>query len=183
MLSKRVYLMFLYRYFNGYHVYFLLSCWNLLFHFLFSLSPQAAASIKDGKRILFQFNRAAFSLKFLPFKVPYPVPFRLLGDEAKGWLDTTYLSRSGNLRISRGNKVTKQLIFLHVCVYATSKSCSNSFKYVMCQGLRTTSYVAVVQGTTFVLQKNNEPRQILLEAISKDKGVIEVRFPFNSTRL
>lgn len=107
--------------------------------------------------------------------VPYPVPFRLLGDEAKGWLDTTYLSHSGNLRISRGNKVTKQLIFLHVCVCAASKSC---FKYVMCQGLRTTSYVVVVQGTTFVLQKNNEPRQILLEAISKDKGVREVRFPF-----
>jgi len=30
-----------------------------------------------------------------------------------------------------------------------------------------------VQGTTFVLQKNNDPRQMLLEAISKDKGVIE----------
>ncbi|RWV98209.1 hypothetical protein GW17_00038958, partial [Ensete ventricosum] len=36
--------------------------------------------------------------------VPYPVPFRLLGDEAKGWLDTTYLSHTGNIRISRGNK-------------------------------------------------------------------------------
>ncbi|PON83911.1 Plastid lipid-associated protein/fibrillin conserved domain containing protein [Trema orientale] len=68
------------------------------------LKVEAAASIKDGKRILFQFDRAAFSFKFLPFKVPYPVPFRLLGDEAKGWLDTTYLSPSGNLRISRGNK-------------------------------------------------------------------------------
>ncbi|KAF5748800.1 plastid-lipid-associated protein 12 chloroplastic [Tripterygium wilfordii] len=68
------------------------------------LKVEAAASIKDGKRILFQFDEAAFSFKFLPFKVPYPVPFRLLGDEAKGWLDTTYLSSSGNLRISRGNK-------------------------------------------------------------------------------
>ena len=67
---------------------------------------QAAATVKDGKRILFRFDKAAFELKFLPFKVPYPVPFRLLGDEAKGWLDTTYLSESGNLRISRGNKVT-----------------------------------------------------------------------------
>ncbi|KAG2671354.1 hypothetical protein I3760_14G131300 [Carya illinoinensis] len=28
------------------------------------------------------------------------------GDEAKGWLDTTYLSPSGDLRISRGNKGT-----------------------------------------------------------------------------
>lgn len=70
------------------------------------LKVEAAASVKDGKRILFQFDKAAFSFKFLPFKVPYPVPFRLLGDEAKGWLDTTYLSPSGNLRISRGNKGT-----------------------------------------------------------------------------
>lgn len=70
------------------------------------LKVEAAASIKDGKRILFQFDRAAFSFNFLPFKVPYPVPFRLLGDEAKGWLDTTYLSPSGDLRISRGNKGT-----------------------------------------------------------------------------
>ncbi|KAA8549611.1 hypothetical protein F0562_001371 [Nyssa sinensis] len=70
------------------------------------LKVEAAASIKDGKRILFRFDRAAFSFSFLPFKVPYPVPFKLLGDEAKGWLDTTYLSRFGNLRISRGNKGT-----------------------------------------------------------------------------
>ncbi|KAL2470465.1 putative plastid-lipid-associated protein 12 [Abeliophyllum distichum] len=70
------------------------------------LKVEAVASIKDGKRILFQFDRAAFSFNFLPFKVPYPVPFRLLGDEAKGWLDTTYLSQSGNIRISRGNKGT-----------------------------------------------------------------------------
>ncbi|XP_019428989.1 PREDICTED: probable plastid-lipid-associated protein 12, chloroplastic isoform X3 [Lupinus angustifolius] len=93
---------------------------------------QAAASIEDGKRILFRFDRAAFSFKFLPFKVPYPVPFKLLGDEAKGWLDTTYLSHSGNLRISRGNK-----------------------------------------GTTFVLQKQTEPRQRLLTAVSSGKGVRE----------
>ncbi|XP_077231333.1 plastid-lipid associated protein PAP / fibrillin family protein [Tasmannia lanceolata] len=70
------------------------------------LKVEAAATIKDGKRILFQFDRAAFSFKFFPFKVPYPVPFRLLGDEAKGWLDTTYLSPTGNIRISRGNKGT-----------------------------------------------------------------------------
>ncbi|CAI0439913.1 unnamed protein product [Linum tenue] len=96
------------------------------------LKVEAAASIANGKRILFQFDKAAFSLKFLPFKVPYPVPFRLLGDEAKGWLDTTYLSPSGNLRISRGNK-----------------------------------------GTTFVLQKETEPRQRLLSAISTGTQVME----------
>ncbi|MCH94066.1 putative plastid-lipid-associated protein 12 chloroplastic-like, partial [Trifolium medium] len=96
------------------------------------VSSDAAASIGDGKRILFRFDRAAFSFKFLPFKVPYPVPFKLLGDEAKGWLDTTYLSHSGNLRISRGNK-----------------------------------------GTTFVLQKQTQPRQKLLTAISSGVGVRE----------
>ncbi|CAA7048465.1 unnamed protein product [Microthlaspi erraticum] len=74
--------------------------------FIGELKVEAVASIKDGKRVLFRFDRAAFDIKFLPFKVPYPVPFRLLGDEAKGWLDTTYLSPSGNLRISRGNKGT-----------------------------------------------------------------------------
>ncbi|XP_057736668.1 probable plastid-lipid-associated protein 12, chloroplastic isoform X1 [Arachis stenosperma] len=96
------------------------------------LKVEAAASIQDGKRILFRFDRAAFSFRFLPFKVPYPVPFRLLGDEAKGWLDTTYLSHSGNLRISRGNK-----------------------------------------GTTFVLQKQTEPRQRLLTAVSSGRNVKE----------
>ena len=39
-----------------------------------------------------------------PLRLPYPVPFRLLGDEARGWLDTTYLSQ--RLRVSRGNKGT-----------------------------------------------------------------------------
>ncbi|GAB2229343.1 hypothetical protein Droror1_Dr00023482 [Drosera rotundifolia] len=96
------------------------------------LKVEAEASIADGKRILFQFDKAAFSFKFFPFKVPYPVPFKLLGDEAKGWLDTTYLSNTGNFRISRGNK-----------------------------------------GTTFVLQKETEPRQQLLSAISADSGVRE----------
>ncbi|CAN1174957.1 Probable plastid-lipid-associated protein 12, chloroplastic [Linum perenne] len=96
------------------------------------LKVEAAASIANGERILFKFDKAAFSFKFLPFKVPYPVPFKLLGDEAKGWLDTTYLSPTGNLRISRGNK-----------------------------------------GTTFVLQKETEPRQKLLAAISSGTRVEE----------
>ena len=39
-----------------------------------------------------------------PVRVPYPVPFRLLGDEARGWLDTTFLGK--DVRISRGNKGT-----------------------------------------------------------------------------
>lgn len=59
----------------------------------------------SGQRIDFRFDRAAFELTFWPYRLPYPVPFRLLGDEAKGWLDTTYLSPNGLLRISKGNKV------------------------------------------------------------------------------
>eukprot|EP00898_Chlorokybus_atmophyticus_P001058 jgi/Chlat1/1953/Chrsp157S02260 len=68
------------------------------------LRVQAAASVApdSGSRIDFRFDRAAFEFKFLPFKVPYPVPFKLLGKEAEGWLDTTYLSPA--LRLSRGNK-------------------------------------------------------------------------------
>lgn len=94
------------------------------------LKVEAAASVDSGNRILFRFDKAAFSFKFLPFKVPYPVPFKLLGDEAKGWLDTTYLSPKGNIRISRGNK-----------------------------------------GTTFVLQKDVDPRQRLLRAIAVKSNV------------
>ena len=55
-------------------------------------------------RIDFQFIDAGFDLSVVPFRLPYPVPFRLLGDEVKGWIDTTYLSPS--VRISRGNKGT-----------------------------------------------------------------------------
>ncbi len=49
---------------------------------LFGKSSNTPASRKDG-RIDFQFDRAAFTFKFLPFTLPYPVPFRLLGDECK----------------------------------------------------------------------------------------------------
>ncbi|BAF21517.1 probable plastid-lipid-associated protein 12, chloroplastic [Oryza sativa Japonica Group] len=105
------------------------------------LKVEAEATIEDGKRILFRFDRAAFNFKFLPFKVPYPVPFKLLGDEAKGWLDTTYLSQTGNIRISRGNK-----------------------------------------GTTFVLQKSADQRQLLLSAISAGTGVKEAIDDLTSSR-
>ena len=37
-----------------------------------------------SERIDFAFQEARFEFKGLPFSVPYPVPFKLLGDEAKG---------------------------------------------------------------------------------------------------
>lgn len=61
---------------------------------------------KPNMRVDFQFDTAAFYFKFLPITIPYPVPFRLLGDERKGWLDITYLSKDGTFRLSRGNKGT-----------------------------------------------------------------------------
>ncbi|GLC44333.1 hypothetical protein PLESTB_000481200 [Pleodorina starrii] len=61
---------------------------------------------RPNTRIDFQFDRAAFNFRFLPFKLPYPVPFRLLGDERKGWLDVTYMNVDGTFRLSRGNKGT-----------------------------------------------------------------------------
>jgi len=57
-------------------------------------------------RIDFQFDQAAFYFKKLPFTIPYPVPFKLLGDETKGWIDITYLSKDGKFRLTRGNKGT-----------------------------------------------------------------------------
>lgn len=34
-------------------------------------------------RIDFQFDEAGFDFKALPFTIPYPVPFRWLGDEVR----------------------------------------------------------------------------------------------------
>ena len=41
------------------------------------------AAARPNMRIDFQFDNAAFHFRFLPFTLPYPVPFRLLGDETK----------------------------------------------------------------------------------------------------
>jgi hypothetical protein len=69
----------------------------------------------NANRIDFRFDLAYFEIKTGPFgvklpfvessmRIPYPVPFALLGDEAKGWLDTTYLGK--DVRVSKGNKGT-----------------------------------------------------------------------------
>lgn len=62
-----------------------------------------------------RFSKAWFSFQKLPnwlggsaleapFSIPYPVPFRLLGDKASGWLRITYLDKQ--VRVSRGNRGT-----------------------------------------------------------------------------
>ena len=76
------------------------------------LSPRAVIAIEadlEGKpqprRLGFRFTGGRVLLRTLwqgTLSLPYPVPFDLLGDNAKGWLQTDYLSSS--LRLSRGNK-------------------------------------------------------------------------------
>uniref|UniRef100_A0A7S0TIB1 Plastid lipid-associated protein/fibrillin conserved domain-containing protein n=2 Tax=Hemiselmis andersenii TaxID=464988 RepID=A0A7S0TIB1_HEMAN len=69
----------------------------------FRLSAAASVVPEDStKRIVFTFDLAYLQIGWL--RVPYPVPFQLLGKEASGWLDTTYLS--DRLRVSKGNKGT-----------------------------------------------------------------------------
>ena len=77
-----------------------------------SLLLEATASVPSNspgrRRIDFTFSGGYFETAELPavgrLRIPYPVPFKLLGDEAKGWLDTLYLS--DRVRISKGNKGT-----------------------------------------------------------------------------
>lgn len=75
-------------------------------------SPAAVVAIEadlEGKpqpnRLGFRFSGGRVLLRTLwngTLDLPYPVPFELLGDNAKGWLQTDYLTSS--LRLSRGNK-------------------------------------------------------------------------------
>ena len=77
-----------------------------------TLLLEATASVPTNspgrRRIDFAFSGGYFETAELPavgrLRIPYPVPFKLLGDEAKGWLDTLYLSE--RVRISKGNKGT-----------------------------------------------------------------------------
>jgi len=66
------------------------------------LRLSASARPQPPKRLDFTFDLAYFLV--LSIRIPYPVPFRLLGREAQGYLDTEYLSNG--LRITRGNKGT-----------------------------------------------------------------------------
>ncbi|KAH8057335.1 hypothetical protein JL722_6990 [Aureococcus anophagefferens] len=66
------------------------------------LRLSAAGSLADSGRINFAFDLAYFEV--FGRRLPYPVPFKLLGDEAKGYLDTPYVSEG--LRVSTGNKGT-----------------------------------------------------------------------------
>jgi hypothetical protein len=75
-------------------------------------SPAAVVAIEakledkpQPNRLGFRFSGGTILLRTLwnaTLSLPYPVPFELLGDNAKGWLQTDYITP--NLRLSRGNK-------------------------------------------------------------------------------
>ena len=96
------------------------------------LSAKASVDTVNPTRIDFTFDLAYFEFASGPFgiklpgtqsvRVPYPVPFQLLRDEAKGWLDTTYLGK--DVRISKGNKGTTFIL-----VRDTSESGGGALPY------------------------------------------------------
>ncbi|EOD07545.1 hypothetical protein EMIHUDRAFT_238400 [Emiliania huxleyi CCMP1516] len=67
------------------------------------LNAAATARPAAPRRVSFAFDEGYFQTE-QGLRLPYPVPFKLLGKEAEGWLDTEFLG--DELRISTGNKGT-----------------------------------------------------------------------------
>ena len=67
------------------------------------LNAAATARPAAPRRVSFAFDEGYFQTEN-GLRLPYPVPFKLLGKEAEGWLDTEFLG--DELRISTGNKGT-----------------------------------------------------------------------------
>ena len=67
------------------------------------LNAAARPDAADGRRVRFGFDEGYF-LTEGGLRLPYPVPFKLLGKEAEGYLDTSFLGE--RLRVSTGNKGT-----------------------------------------------------------------------------
>lgn len=66
-------------------------------------------NVEDNKRI-FKFRRGFFLLKTVwgsSITLPYPVPFKLLGDRAIGWLNTIGYDEESGFRAALGNKGTR----------------------------------------------------------------------------
>lgn len=70
-----------------------------------AIEAQLENSLTKPNRLGFRFSGGKILLRTLwngTLDLPYPVPFDLLGDNAKGWLQTDYITPT--LRLSRGNK-------------------------------------------------------------------------------
>lgn len=77
------------------------------------LNVKAVVTSVAGSRINVKFDNAWFAFSQFPswlggkplptlFRLPYPVPFQLLGKKAAGWLEISYLDE--DIRITRGNR-------------------------------------------------------------------------------
>lgn len=68
------------------------------------LNLKASVTNVVANRINIQFDEAWFSFANGKVRLPYPVPFRLLGKKTCGWQDITFLN--SKCRVTRGNKGT-----------------------------------------------------------------------------
>ena len=119
-------------------------------------NPHNDFSLLQHMRVDFQFDTAAFAFKFLPFKLPYPVPFKLLGDETK---------------------VCSSLVPLPLQIFALQRrcSCANSGCAPGLQGWLDITYLSPDgtfrlsrgnKGTLFVLTREVPLPDQLLEAVA-----------------
>ncbi len=151
---------------------------------------------RANSRIDFQFDRAAFNFRFLPFTLPYPVPFRILGDERKvggkseSVLRTTVLgSRRGarfvNARFARRpsvdtathrSSVCRPISVLSVVLRVTSPTRSLSGTASAPQGWLDVTYMSADghfrlsrgnKGTLFVLSRDVTSKERLLAALER----------------
>jgi hypothetical protein len=117
-------------------------------------SPAAVVAISANledkprrNRLGFRFNGGTILIRTLwnaTLSFPYPVPFQLLGDNAKGWLQTDYITP--RLRLSR-LKFPKALslvtddvvyiylyiylyIYMYVCIYICMYVCMYIYIYI-----------------------------------------------------
>ncbi|PXF39474.1 putative plastid-lipid-associated protein 12, chloroplastic [Gracilariopsis chorda] len=65
------------------------------------LNIMAVVTDVQTQRLCLRFTRAWFLLGG-GFRIPYPVPFRLLGKKSCGWLDIVYID--DELRVTKGNR-------------------------------------------------------------------------------
>lgn len=77
------------------------------------LNVAAAVEEVDGNRLKVRFDEAWFQgVGEWKWRLAYPVPFKLLGKKAAGWIDVTYLDEE--LRIVRGSKSTAFVLIKRV---------------------------------------------------------------------
>jgi PAP_fibrillin len=82
-----------------------------------SQTAEQSTAANPKARIDFQFDVAEFDLKLLPFNIPYPVPFRLLGDEV-----SSALSFNSKTNMRRRDQCVLVTTAKSVCFRVASKA-------------------------------------------------------------